>query len=267
MTGKLEGKVALVTGASKGIGQGLAAGLAAAGARVAVNYKNDTAGAEKTIHTIKRQGGEAAVFQADVGSKQEYEALVAAVAAKWGRLDVLVNNAARTRFGPPFTQTEEDFDDVFNTNVRGPFFGTLAAAQLMLKQGGGSIVNISSCVTALMVPNHGAYTLSKFALEGLTYQFALDLAPTIRVNGIAPAATSNERNHQYDPNYDEKWGHAIPAGRIAQVSDFIGPCVFLASDDSRFLTGQVLRVDGGWHLLGHIPDLSNQDFTRDFKQD
>ncbi|MBM3774482.1 MAG: SDR family oxidoreductase [Acidobacteria bacterium] len=263
---KLKGKVALVTGSSKGIGRGLAIGLGEAGARVAVHYKTDPAGAEETCRRISAQGGEAAAFAADIGSKSEFEGLIQAVAAAWGRLDVLVNNAARTRFGPVFEVTEEDFDDVVNTNLRGPFFGSVAAARVMLHNGGGSIINISSCAAKLMIEHHSTYAMAKGGLENLTRQMALELAPKIRVNAIAPAPTSNERNRAYDPDYDLKWGAKIPAGRVALVEDYAGPCVFLASDDSRFLTGQILNVDGGWTLRGLTPDLSGYDYSADRKR-
>jgi 3-oxoacyl-[acyl-carrier protein] reductase len=264
MAAKLEGKVALVTGSSKGIGQALAQGLAAAGATVAVNYKTDPDGAAETCRTIQEKGGRAEAFGSDVGSKSAMEGLVKTVSDRFGRFDILVNNAARTRFASVFDATDEDFDDVFDTNLRGPFFGSVAAAREMLKQGGGSIINISSCVTSLMIPAHGTYVMSKTALEGMTRHLALELAPKIRVNAIAPAPTSNERNREYDPDYDAKWGAAIPAGRVAYPGDFVGPCVFLAGDDSAFLTGQVLHVDGGWSLVGHTPDMSTHDFSSDF---
>ena len=263
MNGKLSGKTVLVTGASKGIGQGLAKGLAAAGARVAVNYKTDAEGANATCRAIRESDGEADVFQADVGSKPEFENLVHSVCERFGRLDVLVNNAGRTRFGPMFEVSEEDFDDVMNTNLRGPFFGTLAAAKKMLEQGGGSIINISSCAVSLIVRYHSVYTAIKGGLESLTRQLAIELGPKIRVNAISPGPTSTERNRGYDPDYDKKWGAIIPGGRVAYVEDYVGPCVFLAGDDSRFLTGEVLHVDGGWTLLGYTPDMSQQDFSED----
>jgi NAD(P)-dependent dehydrogenase (short-subunit alcohol dehydrogenase family) len=187
---------------------------------------------------------------------------VEAVYAHFGRIDVLVNNAARTRFGPVLDVTEEDFNDVIDTNLRGPFFGSIAAARRMSEHG-GSIINISSCAAKLMVPFHSAYAMAKGGLENLTRQLALELAPRIRVNAIAPAPTSTERNRSYDPDYDRKWGALIPAGRVAMVEDYVGACVFLASDDSAFLTGQILNVDGGWTLQGRTPDTSNYDFSQD----
>jgi len=150
-----------------------------------------------------------------------------------------------------------------NMNLRGPFFGSVAAARLMRKHGSGSIINISSCAAKLMVMHHSSYTMAKGGLESLTRQLALELAPDVRVNAIAPAPTSTERNRGYDPDYDRKWGSVVPAGRVAVVDDYAGPCVFLAGDDSRFLTGQILNVDGGWSLRGWTPDLSTFDYAQD----
>lgn len=261
MNGKLSGKTVLVTGASKGIGQGLAKGIAAAGAQTAVNYKTDSEGANTTCRIIREGGGEADSFQADVGSKLEFENLVDSVCERFGKLDVLVNNAGRTRFGPWLEVTEEDFDDVMNTNLRGPFFGTVAAAKKMLECGGGSIINISSCAVSLIVEYHSVYTAIKGGLESLTRQLAIELGPKIRVNAISPGPTSNERNRGYDQDYDKNWGAIIPAGRVAYPEDYVGPCVFLSSDDSKFLTGEVLHVDGGWTLRGYTPDMSKLDLS------
>jgi NAD(P)-dependent dehydrogenase (short-subunit alcohol dehydrogenase family) len=266
MKGILDGKVALVTGASKGIGQGIASDLAAAGARVAVNYKTDASGAEATLKKIRQFGGEAQAWQADIGSKLEFERMVESIGSKFGRLDVLVNNAAHTRFAPLFEVTEEDFADVIDTNLRGPLFGSAAAARKMLKCGGGSIINISSCAAKLMLPFHTAYSMAKGGLEALTKQLAIELAPDIRVNAIAPGPTRTERNQGYDPDYEQKWGAAIPARRIASVNDIAGLCVFLASDQSAYITGQIIGVDGGWTIRGCSPDLSTSDFSQDRKR-
>jgi glucose 1-dehydrogenase len=264
---RLANKVILVTGASKGIGQGLARGLALAGGRIAVNYKSDLDGATFTCRQIRDGGGEAEPFHADIGSKPEFESLVDRVCAHFGHLDVLVNNAARTRFGPVFEVTEEDFNDVVDTNLRGPFFGSVAAARKMLERGSGSIINISSCAAKLMISFHSSYAMAKGGLENLTRQMALELAPKVRVNAIAPAPTSSERNRGYDPDYDKKWGAVIPSGRVATVEDYFGPCIFLASDDSAFVTGQILNVDGGWTLQGYTPDMSTYDFRKERKRD
>jgi NAD(P)-dependent dehydrogenase (short-subunit alcohol dehydrogenase family) len=260
---KLGGKTAIVTGSSGGIGRALAIGLGAKGARVAVNYKTNRSGAEQTLAAIRKAGGEGELYQAHIGVKREFERMVDSVVRTFGGLDILVNNAARTRFGPLLEVTEEDFADVVDTNLRGPLFGSAAAARSMALRGGGSIINISSCAARAMVPFHAVYTMAKGGLEALTRQLALELAPTIRVNAIAPGPTSTERNRGYDPEYDQKWKCVIPAGRVGRVEDYVGACVFLAGDDSAFITGQVIGVDGGWTIKGYPPDLSGADFSRD----
>ena len=267
MTMKLAGRVVLITGASKGIGRGLAVAFAAHGAQIAINYKNDRAGAEATREAVKASGGLGEIFKADIGSRKEFEGLVDATCQHFGGLDVLINNAARTRFAPFKEITEEDFDDVVNTNLRGPFFGTAAALSRMLERGGGSIINISSCAARLMLPFHTAYSMAKGGLETLTRQLALELAPRIRVNAIAPGPTSSERNYGYDPQFDQRWGEVIPSGRVGLVEDYAGICVFLASDDSAYITGQVIGVDGGWTVKGYPCDMSKSDFSNDRTRD
>ena len=228
------GRAAIVTGASKGIGRELAIGLASAGADVIVNYKTDGEGADDVCRRIEAGGvGRALAIQADVGSSREARDLVHATTAEFGRLDLLVNNAGRTRFGPAQEMTDEDFDDVVNTNLRGAFFASVAAVEAM-RGSGGSIVNISSCAASLMIEHHSLYTMSKGGLEALTRQLAFEFAPAVRVNAIAPAPTSNARNLEYDPDYDANWGRVIPMQRVAQAEDFVGPLLFLATEASRF---------------------------------
>jgi len=267
MNHRLEGKVALITGASKGIGRGLAVALASHGAQVAINYKMDKAGAEATRSEVKQLGGTGEIFQADIGSRRAFEELINATCQMFGGLDILVNNAARTRFAPFREITDEDFEDVINTNLRGPFFGSAAAAARMFQRGGGAIINISSCAARLMLPLHSAYCMAKGGLEALTRQLALELAPHVRVNAIAPGPTSTERNRGYDPEYDRQWSAVIPAGRLALVEDYAGICVFLASDESALITGQIIGVDGGWTVKGYPPDMSKADFSKDRVRD
>jgi NAD(P)-dependent dehydrogenase (short-subunit alcohol dehydrogenase family) len=230
---------------------------------VAVHYKTNRAGAEDTLAAIRQAGGEGELYQADIGGKRFFETLIDSVARRFGGLDTLVNNAARTRFGPLSEVTEEDFADVVGTNLRGPLFGSAAAARHMALRGGGSIINISSCAARLMVPFHSVYTMAKGGMEALTRQLALELAPGIRVNAIAPGPTSTDRNRGYDPEYDNTWKNVIPAGRVGRVEDYVGACVFLASDDSAFITGQIIGIDGGWTIKGYPPDLSKSDFSKD----
>lgn len=259
----LNGKVVLVTGASKGIGRALAVGLASEGALVAINFKTDRAGAEATRRSVEERGNPALLVQADVGRKEEATAMVEQVVSAHGRIDVLVNNAARTRFGPFEEASEEDWLDVVNTNLKGTFFASAAAVRHMKRSGEGAIINVSSCAARLMVPFHAAYTMSKGGIEALTRQLALELAPTVRVNCISPAPTSTERNQQYDAHYDENWGRVIPMKRVAQPEDMVGAVAFLASDRASYVTGQILQVDGGWTLKGHTPDLNQEDFSSD----
>ena len=259
----LAGKVAIVTGASKGIGRELARGLAGEGAAVVVNYKGDTAGAEQTVAGIKSAGGEAVVMQADVGIPDEARRLIDETQERFGRLDVLVNNAARSRFGPALDVTVDDFDDVVSTNMRGTFFAAIYAARHMLEQGGGSIINLSSCAVALQIMWHSVYTMSKGGIEALTAQLAIEFAPTVRVNAIAPAPTQVERSLVYDPDLNENWAPVMPLGRVALPLDYVGPLIFLASGQSGFMTGEVLHIDGGWSIRGDAPSMEDLNLSEE----
>jgi NAD(P)-dependent dehydrogenase (short-subunit alcohol dehydrogenase family) len=161
--------------------------------------------------------------------------------------------------------TIEDWEDVVGTNLRGTFFASQAAARHM-QTAGGSIVNVSSCAATLTALYHSVYTMSKAGLEGLTKQLALEWAPLIRVNAIAPGPTSVERSRSYDPNFDKTWGGVVPLGRVAYPEDLVGPVVFLASEQSRYLTGDVLHVDGGWTIQGKTPPMDDFDVSADRKR-
>ena len=261
--GLLDGKVVVVTGASKGIGAGVAVGVARHGAAVVVNYKHDDAGAAETLRNIAAAGGRAIASQADVGRPDEARRLISDAVEQLGEVNVLINNASRTRFGPASGVSLEDWDDVIDTNLKGTFFTTVAAVDRMPKEG-GSVINISSCAAAPMVRDHSIYTMTKTGIEGLSRQLALEYAPlNIRINVIAPAATSGARNLEYDPEYDRKWASVTPMGRVGVPEDYVGPIVFLSSEMSAFLTGQTLNVDGGWSLKGHTPDMSSYDYSAD----
>lgn len=265
MAGVLLGKVAVVSGASKGIGRGLAVGLARHGAAVAVNYKNDENGAEETARAIREAGGKAIVICADVSVTSQAARMIAEAVDQLGRIDVLVNNAGRSRFNWALEITEGDWDDVVGTNLRGAFFASQAAARHM-QAGGGSIVNVSSCAATLTALYHSIYTMSKAGLEGLTKQLALEWAPSIRVNAIAPGPTSVERCLDYDPNFDKTWGAVVPMRRVAYPEDLVGPVVFLASEQSRYVTGSILPVDGGWTIQGMTPPMDEFDVSADQKR-
>lgn len=257
------GRVALVTGASKGIGQAIAIGLGAHGASVAVGYHTDVGGAEQTVDTISRAGGKALAVQIELSIRERCLSVIDDVVDQFGGVDILVNNAARTRFGPIGETTEEDFDDVVNTVLKGPFFLSLRAAEAMNQRRWGSIVNISSIAVRGIMPFHGAYTMAKGGLESLTRQLALDLAPHIRVNAVAPGATLTERNLRYSDDYSSTWGRVTPLGRVMMPDDYVGLVAFLTSDAASMVTGQIIYADGGWSLLGHGPNMDEFDFSSD----
>jgi NAD(P)-dependent dehydrogenase (short-subunit alcohol dehydrogenase family) len=247
MTGRLEGKVALVTGASRGIGRALALGLAAEGAVVHVNDLEEPADVLAELPEDRR--GRALAF--DVSSPAE----IAEGFRSLERLDVLVNCAGITGWIDLGDPSEETWDRVIDTNLKGTFFCSVAAARLMRLAGAGSIVNVSSVVGARGMRNLAAYGASKGGVNALTIHLAVELAPDlIRVNAFAPGATNVQRNLDDDPSYRETWSPLIPLGRIAEPEDMVGPTVFLASEESSHVTGQLFFVDGGWTAVGKYPE-------------
>jgi NAD(P)-dependent dehydrogenase (short-subunit alcohol dehydrogenase family) len=251
---KLAGKVVLVTGASKGIGRAVAIGAAAEGADVVVAYRGDERGAEATANGIREHGREALIRSVDLAQVHEIAELVQAAVERFGRIDVLVNNAAVVGWSPALDVTEEIWDSVLDTNLKGTFFCAVEAAKRMRETGGGAIVNMSSNVAALGVVNLSCYAASKGGIHVLTRQLAVELAPhRIRVNTLAPGPTLVERNLADEPNYDEVWAEVVPLGRAAEPEEMVGPALFLASDESTYVTGQLLFADGGWSIAGRIP--------------
>lgn len=255
MSQRLSGKTVLITGASKGIGRALAIGCAREGADVIVNYNSDRAGAQATADEIETLGRRAITVQADIGRVAQVGRMFARARKAFRQLDVLVNNAGLTGWGGLFDMTEDRWDLVLDTNLKGTFFCSLAAAQWMREtKTEGCIVNISTNCAALGVKNLVAYATSKAGLHGLTKQLAVELAPwRIRVNTFAPGPINVDRNLKDDPNYRTVWGGVVPLGRTGEPEEMIGPAVFLASDESSYMTGQVFYVDGGWSVQGRIP--------------
>jgi 3-oxoacyl-[acyl-carrier protein] reductase len=245
---RLTDKVAIVTGASKGIGSGIATALAAAGARVAVNYSSDRKGAEGVAQAIIDRGGEAVAIGADVSNAADVARLFKEVDAAFGRLDVLVNNAGVFRFGAFADITEESFHVHYNINV----LGSILMVQEALKRfgaEGGSVINLSSIVGSHPVAGALLYASTKGAIETLTKGLALELAPRkIRVNAIAPGHTETEGNiaaGTFDDGAGTVLAGKTPLGRLGRVTDIAPLAVFLASDESAWITGEVIRAAGG----------------------
>ena len=247
-TKKLTGKVAIVTGASKGIGAAIAKHLAAEGASVVVNYASSKAGAEKVVSDVAREGGTAIAVQADVAKKAEIQRLFAETKKRFGRLDILVNNAGIYEFAPLEAVTEEHFYKQFNLNVLGLLLASQEAAQ-QFGSDGGSIINISSGVTRITPPNTAVYSGTKGAVDAITRTLAKELGPRkIRVNAINPGMVETEGVHAAgfsEGEFRKQLEAQTPLGRIGQTDD-IGPAaVFLASADSKWITGETLLIAGG----------------------
>ncbi|MDG3008053.1 glucose 1-dehydrogenase [Paludisphaera mucosa] len=244
---KLTGKVAVVTGASKGIGAGIARALAAEGASVVVNYASSKAGADAVVAAITAAGGKATAVQGDVAKKAEAEGIIDAAITNYGRLDVLVNNSGVYEFAAIEAVTEEQFHRLFNINVLGAILTTQAAVKHLGE--GGSIINISSGVSRITPAYSTVYTGTKGALDAITGVLARELGPRkIRVNSINPGMVETEGTHtggMLGSDLEKTMIAQTPLGRIGQVNDITPLAVFLASEDSTWLTGESLLATGG----------------------
>jgi NAD(P)-dependent dehydrogenase (short-subunit alcohol dehydrogenase family) len=250
-----DGHVALVTGASRGIGKEIALELARAGSRVALNYYSDPpAMVEAAVAEIRALGGEVFPIEADVRSSAQVTAMFGQVAGRFGRLDLLVNNAGVQTFKPLLDVTEEEWDLVIDTNLKGCFLCTQQAGRYMKDHGGGVIVNLGSGCNKLAFPRLVAYTASKGGIEMFTKEAAVELgAYNIRVNCIAPGSIESERTRLEDADYAATWSKLTPLGRVGTVGD-IGPVVvFLASDAAAFISGQTIGIDGALFTKAQWP--------------
>lgn len=244
---KLKGKVAVVTGASKGIGAAIAKSLAAEGASVVVNYASSKAGADKVVAAITAAGGKAVAVAGDVSKASEAQALIAAAIKNYGRLDILVNNSGVYEFAPIEAVTEESFHRLFNINVLGVLLTTQAAVKHLGE--GASIINIGSGVSRVTPPNSSVYTGTKGALDAITGVLARELGSRkIRVNTINPGVVETEGTVSagvIGSDFEKNYIAQAPLGRTGKVGDIASIASFLASDDSGWLTGEQLLATGG----------------------
>ena len=244
---KLTGKVAVVTGASKGIGAAIAKSLAAEGASVVVNYASSKAGADTVVSAITAAGGKAIAVGGDVSKAAEAQGLIDAAIKNFGHLDILVNNSGVYEFLPIGAVTEEHYNKIFNVNVLGLLLTTQAAVKHLGE--GGSIINIGSVVSSLTPPNSAVYTGTKGAVDAITGVLARELGPKkIRVNSINPGMVDTEgvRTAGFIGSDFETGAVAqTPLGRIGQVDDIASVATFLASSDSKWITGELVRAGGG----------------------
>lgn len=246
--GKLTGKVAVVTGASKGIGAGIAKALGAEGASVVVNYASDKSGADKTVAEITKAGGKAVAIGASVAKSTDIDKLFAETKKAFGKVDILVNNAGVYSFAPLEEVTEEEIDRIYSTNVTGLLLTTKAAVKLFPSEG-GSVINIGSVVSEFTPPNSSVYTGTKGAVDAITRVLAKELGPKkIRVNAVNPGFTITEGTETAGiagSDFEKNTVALTPLGRPGKPEDIADVVTFIASDDARWVTGSLLQAGGG----------------------
>lgn len=239
-------KIALVTGASGGIGRAIAVALAGAGAYVYVNYNGSQGKAEETVRLIEENGGQGEICKFNVGDFEETNKAVSDIIAAKGRLDILVNNAGITKDGLMMMMTEAQFDDVININLKGAFNSIKAATRTMVKQRSGRIINITSVSGVMGNAGQANYSASKAGMIGLTKSMARELASrNITVNAVAPGFIETEMTAVLSDTVKEAAVKQIPVGRFGQPEDIANMVKYLASDEAAYVTGQVICVDGG----------------------
>jgi len=246
---KLKGRVAVVTGASKGIGAAIAEELAKEGAAVVVNYSSSGDQASAVVAKIQAAGGRAKAVKADVSKPTEARKLIEAAVSAFGRLDILVNNAGIYQFHPLPEISEEHYDSIFNLNVKGLLFATQAAANAFGDHG-GAIINISSLASQTALPNAAVYSATKAAVDSFTRTLAAELGPRkILVNSVLPGPVETEGTQAMAgwEQIREQFIPRTPLGRVGQPRDIANVVSFLASDDAGWITGQVIPVAGGLH--------------------
>lgn len=242
----LENKVAIVTGASRGIGRAIALTLAGYGASVVVNYNGSKEKAEEVVTEIKNNGGTAIVYQADASDFEAVKNMFAHVVKEFGKIDILVNNAGITRDNLILKMTEEEFDAVIDTNLKGVFNCLKQASRIMLKQKSGRIINISSVVGLIGNPGQVNYSAAKAGVIGMTKSLAKELGSRgITVNAVAPGYINTDMTAVLSDELKDKVTDNIPLRRLGEVIDIAETVAFLASEKASYITGQTIQVDGG----------------------
>ena len=243
---QLTDKVALVTGASRGIGRAIALLMAKQGADVVVNYSGSEGAAQETVDAIKAMGRKAIKIKANVGNAEEVAAMVDEAHTTFGRIDILVNNAGITRDGLLMRMKDSDWDDVININLKGVYLMTKAVSKIMMKQRSGKIVNMTSVVGVTGNAGQANYSASKAGVIGFTKTCAKELASRgITVNAIAPGFIHTDMTDVLPDKVKDAMVHTIPLGRMAEPDEVAAVAAFLVSDMSSYITGQVINVDGG----------------------
>lgn len=242
----LDGKVAFVTGASRGIGRSVAINLAAAGAKVVVNYAGNIEAARDVVQTIEAAGGEALLLQGDVADSQIVDGMVKQIMDSFGQIDILVNNAGITRDGLLMRMKEEDWDAVINTNLKGIFNCTKAVSRIMMKQKSGRIVNMTSVVGITGNAGQANYAAAKAGVIGFTKSMAKELAARgITVNAVAPGFIATDMTAVLPEQIKTDLTTRIPLGRLGSPEDISAAVLFLVSEAANYITGQTMNVDGG----------------------
>lgn len=245
----LKNKVALVTGASRGIGRAIALDLAANGASIAVNFAGNEAKANEVVDEIKANGGQAFAIKADVSKQDDVQQMIKAVVGEFGSLDILVNNAGITRDNLLMRMKDDEWDDVINTNLKGVFLCTKGVTRQMMKQRHGRIINITSIVGVSGNPGQANYVAAKAGVIGLTKTTAKELASrNITVNAVAPGFITTDMTDELSEEVKSEMLKQIPLAKLGEPSDIANLVTFLASEKSKYITGQTMHVNGGMFM-------------------